>query len=125
MIAPYAGNVLFIDFWDTGCGPCRLGMIRQKPIVEKSKDKKIKFLYVTCESSSPLGAYNKFLSEAGIGGEHIRLDDDRWNMLSAKFGITAIPYCLIVDKEGNIVETNGNKYRIDELKQKLFELESR
>ena len=125
MIAPYAGNVLFIDFWATGCGPCRLGMIRQKPIVEKSKDKKIKFLYVTCESSSPLGAYNKFLSEAGIGGEHIRLDDDRWNMLSAKFGFTAIPYCLIVDKEGNIVETNGNKYMIDELKQKLFELESR
>ncbi len=125
MIAPYAGNVLFIDFWATGCGPCRQGMIRQKPIVEKSKDKKIKFLYVTGESSSPLGAYNKFLSEAGIGGEHIRLDDDRWNMLSAKFGITAIPYSLIVDKEGNVVETDCIRYTIDELKQKLFDLEAR
>ena len=35
LIAPYKENVLFLDFWSTGCGPCRSGMIAAKPVVER------------------------------------------------------------------------------------------
>ena len=26
IIEPYKGNVLYVDFWELSCGPCRAGM---------------------------------------------------------------------------------------------------
>ena len=107
LIAPYKENVLFLDFWSTGCGPCRSGMIAAKPVVEELKDLKIKFLYITDESQSPVEVYDRFLTENGIGGEHIRVTCDQWNLLKAKFDIGGIPHYAVVDKQGRIVDNNG------------------
>ena len=30
----YAGNVIYMDFWGIGCGPCRMGMLQQRTLVE-------------------------------------------------------------------------------------------
>ncbi|MDE6394369.1 MAG: hypothetical protein K2K77_03410, partial [Duncaniella sp.] len=46
IIAPYRGNVLFLDFWGIGCGPCRGGMIGQKPMLAEYADKPFKALYI-------------------------------------------------------------------------------
>ena len=30
VLSPYKGNVMFLDFWSYGCGPCRAGMLEQR-----------------------------------------------------------------------------------------------
>lgn len=111
MIAPYAGNVLYIDFWSTGCAPCKQGMIRAREYVESMKDRKIKFLYITSDADSPLGAYQKFLDEYQIRGEHMRITKDQWNLLASKFDIYGVPHCVIVNKRGEVVDNNSGRFR--------------
>ena len=124
LIAPYRGYVLYIDFWGTGCAPCRQGMVEARQTVEELKDSKIKFLYITSEGISPLAAYDRFLSERRIQGERLRLSDDQWNLLCTKFDIYGIPHCVVVDKQGRVVDNNRWSRSGPALcKSKLLELE--
>lgn len=49
IIEPYKGNVLYVDFWEMSCGPCRAGMLAMRDEVKANKDKPVKYLYVTVE----------------------------------------------------------------------------
>ena len=39
IIEPYKGNVLYVDFWEMSCGPCRGLMLKMRDEVEANKDK--------------------------------------------------------------------------------------
>ena len=113
----YAGNVIYMDFWGIGCGPCRREMLDQRTLVEQYKDAPVRFLYICNEKDSPREPSEKFLSDNRIQGEHIFLSSDEWNLLTNKFQFNAIPFTLLIDKNGNIVEKNvpPTAAKLDEL----------
>ena len=80
--------------------------------------KDIVFLYIT-GPSSPEGTWNNMIPD--IKGEHYRVNADEWNTLSAKFNISGIPHCVLVDKEGVVAKNNGMpSYDLNAMK-KIFE----
>lgn len=97
----YRDKVVFVDFWATWCGPCRSGMKRMKPLKEELKDKDIAFVYIT-NPTSPENTWNNMIPD--IKGEHYRVSNDEWNVLSSKFNITGIPHYVLVNKEGVVVK---------------------
>lgn len=103
LVEKYKGNVLFMDFWGIGCGPCRSGMLDQRSVVEYFKDKPVRFLYICNEKNSPRDLSEAFMKRNNIKGEHIYLTNDEWNFLAKKFQIIGIPFCVLVDRKGNIV----------------------
>ena len=113
----YSGNIIYMDFWGIGCGPCRKGMLDQRTLVEHYKEAPVRFLYICNEKDSPREPSEKFLSDNQIQGEHIFLSSDEWNLLTNKFQFNAIPFSLLIDRNGNIVEKNVSPTtaRIDEL----------
>jgi len=113
----YAGNVIYMDFWGIGCGPCRMGMLQQRTLVDKYKDSPVRFLYICNEKDSPREPSQKFLTDNGIQGEHLFLSSDEWNLLTNKFQFNAIPFTLLIDRNGNIVEKNvpPTAAKLDEL----------
>ena len=113
----YAGNVIYMDFWGIGCGPCRAGMLEQRALVEQYKDAPVRFLYLCNEKDSPREPSEKFLTDNNIQGEHLFLTSDEWNHLATKFQFYAIPFSLLIDRKGNIVEKNvaPTAAKIDEL----------
>ena len=113
----YAGNVIYMDFWGIGCGPCRKGMLDQRTLIEQYKGAPVRFLYICNEKDSPREPSEKFLSDNRIQGEHIFLSSDEWNLLTNKFQFNAIPFTLLIDRNGNIVEKNvpPTAAKLDEL----------
>ena len=71
--------------------------------IEALKDRKIKFIYITSDADFPFEAYRQFLEDFRGQGEHLRLTKDQWNLLTSKFDIYGIPHCVIVNKQGEVV----------------------
>lgn len=96
----YKGNVVFVDFWATWCGPCRSGMQTIKPLKEELKNEKIKFVYLT-NPTSPKSTWETMIPD--IDGEHYYLTQDEWNTIAARFKVSGIPHYVLVDKTGKVV----------------------
>ena len=101
IIEPYKGNVLYVDFWEMSCGPCRGGMLRMRGEVEANKDKPVKYLYVTDDTPEHC---KSFLEPNNIKGEHIFISRSEWGYLQEKFQFTGIPFVVRVDKQGKVRE---------------------
>ena len=95
----YKGNVVFVDFWATWCGPCRSGMQTMKPLKEELKNEKIKFVYLT-NPTSPKTTWETMIPD--IDGEHYYLTQDEWNTIAARFKVSGIPHYVLVDKSGKV-----------------------
>ncbi len=113
----YQGKVVYVDFWATWCGPCRSGIERIKPLKEELKDENVAFVYIT-NPSSPKGTYDNMIPS--ISGEHYRVSDDEWNILSDKFKISGIPHYTLVSKNGNVINPHLPHLQNSELKAMLM-----
>ncbi len=105
IIEPYKGNVLFLDFWGIGCGPCRSGMMKQKPLLEKLADKPFKALYIA-NADDGIDACKKWLRKEEINGEHIFAPGEDWERLRGLFNFSGIPFGVLINKEGKIEKTH-------------------
>ncbi len=101
IIEPYKGNVLFVDFWEMSCGPCRGKMLSMRDEVEANKDKPVKYLYITDDTPEHC---KSFLEPNNIKGEHIHITRAEWGYLQEKFQFTAIPFVVLLDKQGKLRE---------------------
>lgn len=106
IIEPYAGNLLYLDFWSMNCNPCRKSMIAQRKIVEELSGEPVRFLYICDEKTSPRKLAEQWMKGQSINGEHIYLTVDDWNRLSHLFEFSGIPHAVLIGRDGKVI-TNG------------------
>ena len=100
IIAPYKGNVLFLDFWNMGCGPCRATMMEQRNFIKDMQGKPVKFLYITEDKYRE--SSEEWLGITYIEGEHIYISSKDWEYLQAKLRFIGIPFSCIIDINGTL-----------------------
>ena len=99
IIAPYKGKVVFVDFWNTWCAPCRMSIKATEPLKDTElKSDDLVWIYLANETS-PLVKYQTMIPD--IKGKHFRLNDKQWEHLCKKFKIDGIPSYVLVDKDGS------------------------
>ena len=113
IIEPYRGNVLYVDFWQMSCGPCRATMLQMRDEVEANKNKPVKYLYITDDTPEQC---KSFLEPNNIKGEHIHITRAEWGYLQEKFQFTGIPFVVIYDKDGNRREDKDVQQLLEEIK---------
>jgi thiol-disulfide isomerase/thioredoxin len=97
-LSSYKGKVVFLNFWATWCGPCRVEMPSMEALYNKFSDKGLEILAVN--SGEDQATVRSFLKNEGFSFSAL-LDLDR--RVSANYGIQAIPTTFLIDRDGMII----------------------
>jgi thiol-disulfide isomerase/thioredoxin len=112
------GKVVLIDFWASWCGPCR----QENPNVVKLY-KKYQYKGFTVFSVSldeDINAWKSAIKKDGLIWPNHVSDLKGWQTpLTRSYGFDAIPFTVLVNKDGKVIGTN---LRGEQLEQKLEEL---
>nr|WP_321450805.1 TlpA disulfide reductase family protein [uncultured Carboxylicivirga sp.] len=113
------GKVIYIDCWADYCGPCRAEMPNSKKLMSKLKDKSIAFVFVCIDSNE--NKWKAILDEYQLAGQHYWLTKEQSNDWKKSFNITGVPNYIIINKNGNIIES-GSHLRPNFAEAKINEL---
>jgi thiol-disulfide isomerase/thioredoxin len=95
------GKVVLIDFWASWCGPCRKENPNVVKLYEEMKSKGFDIYSISLDKDK--AAWEKAIQTDGLTWPSHVSDLGGWNSSVVKqFGITGIPFTILIDKEGNI-----------------------
>jgi thiol-disulfide isomerase/thioredoxin len=105
-----AGKVVLIDVWATWCAPCVHELPDSKILMEKYEGKDVKFVFICTGVNKVL--WNDHIEQLKLG-QHYYLDQEQTKELRKAFNINGIPYKMLLNKKGDIIE-KGNGLRAND-----------
>ncbi|NPA36218.1 MAG: hypothetical protein GXO47_05150 [Chlorobi bacterium] len=109
MMKQNRGNVIYLDIWNLGCGPCRAAMPYSKILREKLNGLPVKFIYITTDDINRKGVLDNIFKITKSRENHYFFK----NGFEAKFlkfmNISFVPCYMIFDKEGNLMDFNADR----------------
>lgn len=114
------GKVVLVDFWATWCGPCRGEFPNMLEQYELYHDKGFEIVGISLDQDRE--ELDTFLKEEKLPWMQLHQNDGTgWgNDNAARYGISAIPACFLVDKEGKVVSLECRGEKLPEMLEKLL-----
>jgi len=113
------GQVVLVDFWASWCGPCR----RENPNVVKTyeKYKNDGFTIVSVSLDTDKAKWMEAIKHDNLSWPNHVSDLGGWNSKVPQiYGVNSVPFTVLIDKEGKIIQTNLRGEALEVELQKIF-----
>lgn len=101
-LADLRGKYLFIDVWATWCGPCRAEIPSLRKLEEKYKGRNIEFVSISVDNT--VAPWSRMVKADKMGG--LQLWGGPNAPICKDYGITSIPRFILIDPQGNMVNSD-------------------
>ncbi|MGL5015013.1 MAG: TlpA family protein disulfide reductase [Bacteroidales bacterium] len=97
----FKGEFLLLDFWASWCPPCNAATPELKRLYSQYEKKGFEILGVSIDGDEQ--AWRKSVADKELKWANI-ITSDKGKKVSTLYGFNAIPYFVLLDKEGNILD---------------------
>ncbi len=112
------GKVVLIDFWASWCKPCRMENPNVKIVYDRYRSKGFEILGVSLDRTKD--AWTAAIKQDGLPWKHVS-DLGFWNNAAAQeYGVSSIPFTVLVDKDGKVIDKNLRGQMLDRKLAELF-----
>ena len=118
----FRGKVVYVDVWATWCSPCKGEIPHLKKLEEELNNEDIVFVSVSIDREKDKEAWKNMVKEKELGGYQLYASGDWESKIAKDYVIRGIPYFIIIDKEGELVEVNASRPSNPKTKEKLLKL---
>ncbi len=118
----FKGKYVYIDVWATWCGPCRREIPYLKKIEEKYHGKKIEFVSISIDENKDHDKWKTFVDAQQLGGTQLIAENAWKSAFTQAYGIDSIPRFILIDPNGNVVESNAKRPSDPALQEQLDKL---
>jgi len=113
------GKYVLIDFWASWCRPCRMENPNVKRVYDKYAGRGFEILGVSLDRDH--GAWVKAIQDDGLPWKHVS-DLGFWNNAAAQeYGVSSIPYTVLVDRDGKILEKGLRAQGLESALARIFD----
>lgn len=117
------GKYVYIDVWATWCGPCKREIPFLKELEADFHDKNIEFVSISIDAAKDHDKWKKMVEELELGGVQLFADSDWESQFVVDYMIKGIPRFILIDPQGNIVNSNAPRPSSEDIREVLNGLE--
>lgn len=104
-LAKLKGKVVLVEFWSTTCGPCIAEMPTVKATYQKLHDQGFEVVAISLDDKE--SALRRFIKEKELPWPQ-HFDGKGWEyQFAVRYGVFGIPTMWLVDKRGNLRDTDA------------------
>lgn len=119
----FIGKVVVLDFWFTGCIPCKAEMPYFTALAEEMSKEDVCFLSMSLDTEGPLLEAWKGMIGGKEGAElYLNVPGGFKSELTSTYLIKGVPRVVLVDKSGNIVDAYAKRPSDPKLRLQLERL---
>lgn len=119
----YTGKVLVLDFWFSGCIPCKAEMPYMERLAEKMKGENIQFFTLSLDTGEQLlKAWKELVKDKNGATLQLNVPDGFKSEVAKHYGIRSVPRIVIIDQQGKIVDAFAKRPSDPKLYQQLLKL---
>ncbi len=114
------GHYTLVELWASWCGPCRADIPHLKETYQRYHEKGFEMVSISIDDD--MEAWQKAVKEEDMpwtqvcGANGKSYDKECMNL----FGVSGVPSCVLIDKEGRVISTNARGGWLNEKLATLF-----
>jgi len=114
-VKPLLGKKIYIDVWATWCSPCKEEFKHNEALKKILNENDIQSIYISIDRDDDDQKWKNDIKYYNLTGTHIRANKELYDNLMRQYDKKAkdpyieIPWYILIDEEGNIIEEHAKR----------------